>query len=354
MQSNILSKLFTIAIIIVLAVSCRKDGQVFIPSTPNSGLTPYKLNIPLGLPPVYIPDSLKLTVEGVALGKQLFFDPILSANGKMACASCHIQQYAFVDTGRYSVGIDGIAGTRNSMPLFNLVYAKNFFWDGGATSIENQVVGPIINPVEMHNTLKDVITKLNANEDYKAKFKLVYGKNVITTAMLMKAIAQYEKTILSGNSKYDLYKVGKATLNSHEANGLNLFLDEKKGDCTHCHTFGSTFTDFAFKDNGLDSIPKDSGRYRIPPFLVSNIGKFKTPTLRNIELTAPYMHDGRFKTLTECVEHYNSGFKNSPNLDVNIANKVKGRMSTQEVADIVAFLKTLTDVSITTNKNFAK
>jgi cytochrome c peroxidase len=235
-----------------------------------------------------------------------------------------------------------------------LVYAKNFFWDGGATSIENQVIGPIQNPVEMHSALKDVIAKLNANADYKSKFKLVFGKNVITTALLMKAVAQFEKTILSGNSKFDLYKVGKATLTTHEANGLNLFLDEHKGDCTHCHTFGSTFTDFAFKDNGLDSIPKDSGRYRIPPFLVSNIGKFKTPSLRNIELTAPYMHDGRFKTLTECVEHYNSGFKNSPNLDINIANKTKGRMTTQEVADIVAFLKTLTDVSITTNKNFAK
>lgn len=334
--------------------SCKKDENIVIPANPNSGLTPYKLQIPLGLPPISIPDSLQLTVEGIALGKQLFYDPILSANNSMSCASCHIQQNAFVDTGKLSIGIDGIAGTRNAMPLFNLVYAKNFFWDGGATSIENQVIGPIINPVEMHSVLKDVIAKLNAVEDYKVKFKKVFGKNVITTAMLMKAIAQFEKTILSGNSKYDLYKVGKATLTSHEINGLNLFIDEKKGDCTHCHTLGSTFTDFAFKNNGLDSIPKDSGRYRIPPFLVSNIGKFKTPTLRNIELTAPYMHDGRFKTLTECVEHYNSGFKNSPNLDINIANKTKGRMTTQEVADIVAFLKTLTDMSLATNKNFAK
>ncbi|MEY4875098.1 MAG: hypothetical protein RL708_247 [Bacteroidota bacterium] len=347
-------KLFLFFIAITIIYACKKDSELAIPSTQNTSLTLYKLTIPLGLPPIYIPDSLKLTEQGVALGKQLFYDPILSANGQMSCGSCHHQLHAFVDTGKLSIGIDGIAGTRNAMPLFNLAYATNFFWDGGATSIENQVIGPIQNPVEMHSTLKNVIEKLNNNNGYKTKFKLVFGKSIITTAMLMKAIAQFEKTILSGNSKYDLYKVGKATLTSHEANGLNIFIDNNKGDCTHCHILGSTFTDFDFKDNGLDSIPKDSGRYRIPPFLVSNIGKFKTPSLRNIELTAPYMHDGRFKTLTECVEHYNSGFKNSPNLDINIANKTKGRMSTQEVADVVAFLKTLTDNSITTNKNFAQ
>jgi cytochrome c peroxidase len=348
-----MKKYILIACLFIGIYACTKDSKINFPKYPNSGLTPYQFNLPLGLPPIPTNDSLPITNEGVALGKKLFYDPILSGNNKMACGSCHLQTSAFVDTARFSSGITGALGTRNSMPLFNLAYSKHFFWDGGAKSLEDQVIGPIQNPLEMNANLKEVITKLNNNEFYKQQFKLVFGRLPITTAMLMKAIAQFEKTILSGNSKYDLYKSGKVNFTQSELDGLNIYLDENKGDCSHCHTFGSTFTDFDFKDNGLDSLPIDKGRYLIT-LKNSDIGKFKTPSLRNISLTAPYMHDGRFKTLEECINHYNVGFKNSANLDVNIANKTKGRLSQQDISNLIAFLKTLTDESIKTNNNFSR
>jgi cytochrome c peroxidase len=339
--------------LMILLIGCSKDKQVNY--NQSASLTPYVFNIPLGLPPVNVPTTNPMSKEGVALGKQLFYDPILSRDNKMACADCHQQIAAFVDKDKqFSIGVDNKPGTRNAMPLFNLAYQNKFFWDGGAATLEDQVIGPIQNPVEMHETLPMVIEKLNNHTQYPKLFKNVFGKLPITTPMLMRAIAQFERTILSGNAKYDLYVAGKAILNSHESNGLNLFVTETKGDCNHCHTLGSTFSDFEFRNNGLDTLPlTDEGRYKIT-LLTSDIGKFKTPSLRNIELTAPYMHDGRFKTLEECVQHYNTGFHYVTNLDPNIANKTKGRLSLQEVADLVAFMKILTDLKLTTNNEFAR
>ena len=170
----------------------------------------------------------------------------------------------------------------------------------------------------------------------------------------MKAIAQFERTVISANSKYDKYVRGEVELTFDELKGMELIEDQTKGDCFHCHVLGSTFTDFDFKNNGLDSVFTDLGRYRVT-LKEADKGKFKTPTLRNVELTAPYMHDGRFKTLEEVLEHYNTGFaENSPNLDVNIALSKKGRMSETEKQQIIAFLKTLTDYDFINNPNFKK
>jgi cytochrome c peroxidase len=331
-------------------VSCKKDDN----SNPQQGPTPYTLAIPKGLPQMQIPADNPLTVEGIALGRRLFYDPILSGNQRMACGSCHNQNFAFTDsTLALSIGIDNLPGVRNSMPLFNLGYQRKFFWDGGAADLESQVIGPIQNPVEMHAVLGDVIGRLNAHSDYPSLFKQAFGTDKITSALLMKAIAQFERTMVSGNSKFDRYKRGETTLTAQEANGMALFEDEAKGDCNHCHSLGSTFSDFEFRNNGVDSIYADPGRYKIT-LLGSDSGKFKTPSLRNIALTAPYMHDGRFKTLQECLNHYNTGFHYSPTLDPVLASTVKGRMSNQDMADIVAFLNTLSDTEFTANPAFKK
>ncbi len=330
--------------------ACKKDAnpdQIY-------GLTPYNLVIPKGLPAMNIPATNPMTVEGVALGRKLFYDPILSGNRTMSCASCHSQSFGFTDSNaRYSVGIDNIAGTRNSMPLINLGYQKKFFWDGGAADLESQVVGPIQNPIEMHENLSNALHKLNTDATYPAMFKKVFGGDSITTSMLMRAIAQFERTLISGNSKYDKYKRGELSLTAQEMNGLTLFEDAAKGDCTHCHSLGSTFSDFDFKCNGVDSIYSDPGRYKIT-LLGSDSGKFKTPSLRNIALTAPYMHDGRFNTLQECLTHYNTGFHYTANLDPVLVVIKKGRMSSQDMTDIIAFLNTLTDTEFANNPAFAK
>jgi len=329
----------------LLFVACDKCMD----ETPSA--TPYTLVIPEGLPPMTIPSNNPLTVEGVALGKRLFYDPILSANNTQSCASCHIQETGFSETTQYSTGIDGIEGNRNAMPLINLGWQTKFFWDGGANGLESQVIGPITNPIEMHETMANVVAKLNATAEYPELFKAAFGSAEASSQNIMRAVAQFERTLISGNSKYDQYMRGETFLSSQELNGLSLFTDMEKGDCSHCHSLGSTFSDFEFRNTGLDSIPVDEGRYLIT-LNQGDLGKFKTPSLRNVELTAPFMHDGRFQTLLECVQHYNTGFRYSANLDPNLSFAVKGRMTQQEMEDVVLFLKTLTDMEFVNNPAF--
>jgi cytochrome c peroxidase len=341
-------KKLVVAIVFVfplLFVACDKCED----ETPAA--TPYTLVIPQGLPPMNIPSNNPLTVEGIALGKRLFYDPILSANNTQSCASCHIQENGFAETSQYSTGIDGIEGNRNAMPLINLGWQTKFFWDGGANGLESQVIGPITNPIEMHETLANVVAKLNATAEYPELFKAAFGSAEASSQNIMRAIAQFERTLISGNSKYDQYMRGEALLTAQELNGKALFENMEKGDCVHCHSMGSTFSDFEFRNTGLDSIPVDEGRYLIT-LNQGDRGKFKTPSLRNVELTAPFMHDGRFQTLLECVQHYNTGFRYSANLDPNLSFAVKGRMTQQEMEDLVAFMKTLTDEEFVNNPAF--
>ena len=334
-----------IFVIPLLFVACDKGED----ETPAA--TPYTLVIPQGLPPMNIPSNNPLTVEGIALGKRLFYDPILSANNTQSCASCHLQETGFSESSQFSTGIDGIQGERNAMPLINLGWQTKFFWDGGANGLESQVIGPITNPIEMHETMENVVAKLNAHAEYPELFKAAFGSAEASSQNIMRAIAQFERTLISGNSKYDQYMRGETFLSSQELNGLSLFTDMEKGDCSHCHSLGSTFSDFEFQNTGLDSIPVDEGRYLIT-LNQGDRGKFKTPSLRNVELTAPFMHDGRFQTLLECVQHYNTGFRYSANLDPNLSFAVKGRMTQQEMEDLVAFMKTLTDMEFVNNPEF--
>jgi cytochrome c peroxidase len=344
------SKIVLVVIFISIAfVACKKDDTEEVVLT--SGPTPYNLVIPSSLPPMSIPEDNPLTVEGVALGKKLFYDPILSINNTQACGDCHSQEYSFSSVYQFSFGAQGDIGTRNSMPILNLGWHPGLFWDGGAANLESQVIGPIQNPVEMHQRLDFLMIELQQHPEYPALFKAAFGTDQITTPLLMKAVAQFERTLISGNSRYDQYVAGTAELTPQEINGMNLYSDMLKGDCNHCHTLGSTFTDFAYRNTGLDSIAVDEGRYKIT-LNENDKGKFKTPTLRNIEHTGPYMHDGRFNTLLECVEHYNTGFHYASNLDGNLASAVKGRMTQQEMEDIVAFLLTLTDEEFLNNPAF--
>ncbi|MFN8301124.1 MAG: cytochrome c peroxidase [Saprospiraceae bacterium] len=343
-----------VSLLLVALLTQCKDGAS--PDEPISP-TPYSLHIPAGMPAMDIPAGNPLSVEGIALGRKLFYDPILSADSTQACAACHRQNWAFVDSSlQFSIGITGAKGTRNAMPLFNLGWQDNFFWDGGAADLESQVLGPITNPLEMNELLSNVAIKLNRHPEYPALFRVAFGLSdtaSVTIPMLMRAIAQFERSIISADSRYDRWKRGEASLSDQELRGLALFENPEKGDCNHCHVTGSTFSDFVFRNNGLDSIGSDPGRYRIT-LLESDRGKFKTPSLRNIGLTAPYMHDGRFQTLEEVLDFYNTGFKDSPTLDPNLKHAVKGRLSAQDKADLIAFLKTLDDPGLLSNPAFEK
>lgn len=336
----------------LLFTACKVDPD-FVSNDGHSH-THYNLDIPAGLPPMIIPASNPLTVEGIALGRKLFYENLLSANNTINCGSCHQLGNYFVDSNKqFSTGIDNIQGKRNSMPLFNIGYASKFFWDGGAADLESQVLGPITNPIEMHETMENVITKLQNHPEYPSLFKKAFNTDVISSKLIFYAIAQFERTMISANSKFDQWREGKATLTAQETRGLNVFLDEKKGDCFHCHSYGGTFTDFEFRNTGLDSIPVDRGRYLIT-LINADDGKFKTPTLRNIAMTAPYMHDGRFQTLRQSIEHYNRNFKYTSNLAPELQHAVKNRMTENDIDDLIAFLNTLTDTSLIQNKDLAK
>lgn len=350
--------------------ACKKDAQVKPPDSNDDDLykydpTPYIIQLPAtgGWSMFPIPADNMLTKAKVELGKKLFFDPILSADNTISCASCHDPKKAFTDGRRFSVGINGQMVNRNAMPLFNLAWADMFtegshryFWDGGANDLERQALAPIVNPLEMGNTLENAVRALQNHPLYPKLFRRAFGTDSITTSNLAKAIASFERTLISANSKYDRYLRREVQLTPEEFNGMFIFMQESKGDCFHCHGNDKSpyFTDFNFKNNGLQSEFSDSGLMRITgnPF---DLGKFKTPSLRNLVFTAPYMHDGRFNTLEEVVNFYSEGIKNSPTVDPNIAKHLREggvNLNPIEKRDLILFLKTLTDSSFVNNLEF--
>lgn len=316
--------------------------------------TPLALEIPATftrfLPPPTIPADNPTTVEGVRLGKKLFFDKRLSNDLTQACASCHLPSQSFDDTNRFSVGIDGIAGTRNAMPLFNHAWNSNgkFFWDGRANGLENQALDPVTNPIEMHDTWSNVVSKLQADSDYPGLFRAAFGTSKIDSSLATKAIAQYERTLISGNSRFDKYTQREIALTSSELAGYNLFMSESGADCLHCHgdITNPLWTDNLFHNNGLDATFADNGLGDVTGNPADN-GKFKTPSLRNLAFTAPYMHDGRFQTLDEVIDHYSEGLQASPTISPLMKHVGTGgvQLTPQEKADLKAFLLSLTDSS---------
>lgn len=324
--------------------------------------TPYDLNIPFTiasyLPPPSFPDDNPLTNEGVALGRELFYEKKLSADNTISCASCHQQENAFTDIARFSVGIDGIAGSRNSMPLMNMAwdYGYQFFWDGRSIGIENQALEPVIDPIEMHNTWGNAVSVLQADSKYPILFQRAFGTNIIDSNLVVKALAQFERTLISGNSKFDKYLEGLVSLTPSELSGFNIFMDESGGDCFHCHgdPFNPLWTDNLYHNNGLDAVFSDIGRGAVTGNPSDN-GKFKTPTLRNLIYTAPYMHDGRFETLDEVINHYSIGLQYSSTISPLLKNVSSGgvQLNPQDREDLKAFLLTLTDEEFVTNPKFS-
>ena len=372
-----MKQLFCVLCVALLLSGCSPDEPVLPNPIPADSTkkdstftpTPYNLIYPTikrngyfrVWPRLVMPANNPLTVEGVALGKKLFFDSLLSATNTIACASCHLQTQAFADNKRFSVGVEGRVGTRNSMPLFNLGWAEmfnqtphRFFWDGRKASMEDQVLGPIGDPLEMNQDLAELVIELRAKPEYPPMFKKAFGSDSITIKGLMMAIAQFERTLISGNSKFDKYLRFEADLTEQELNGYAIYSTEGKGDCFHCHAVSPLFTDFSMRNNGLDSVVEGKGLGAITGNPL-HMGMFKTPSLRNLSFTAPYMHDGRFNTLEEVVEFYNSQTKDNPTTDAAIRKHFKEgglNLTNKEKADLVAFLKTLNDEDFLTNPNF--
>ncbi|MDB2427336.1 cytochrome-c peroxidase [Flavobacteriaceae bacterium] len=342
----------------ILFVSCsNKDNTIEEEYTP----IPYSLEVPelfkQKLIAPLIPINNPLTEEGIALGKKLFFDKKLSKDNTQSCASCHNPRNSFTDSLRFSLGVDGVPGSRNSMPLFNLGWNFNdkFAWDGKELSLERQALEPVINPIEMHNSWSNVALRLQQDQEYPSMFLNAFGTERIDSTLVTKAIAQFERTLISGNAKFDQYLLGNTSLNQQELNGFTIFMSEDKGDCFHCHGGDNNplWTDNDFHNNGLDSSFNDLGLGAVTGDLNDN-GKFKSPSLRNLIYTAPYMHDGRFSTLEEVINHYSEGLLNSSTIDPLMKKVNQGgvQLTPLEKADLKAFLITLTDTDFINNPSF--
>lgn len=313
--------------------------------------TPYRFTMSGTFPVPDLPRDNPLIEERVALGKALFHDTALSRDGMLSCASCHVEASAFTDPRRFSVGVRGQAGTRNAMPLFNLAWKTTFFWDGRAPSLRAQALMPIEDHTEMDEKLEHVTAKLAASANYPPLFAVAFGSPEITPEKLGLALEQYLLTLIADDAKFDRALRGKATLSEQEKRGFELFMTEadprtgqRGADCFHCHG-GPLFSDHQFHNNGL-APADDAGRFRFTK-RESDRGKFATPSLRNIALTAPYMHDGRFATLEEVVEHYTTGMQRTPTLDPNLAKHPDGGipLSAEDKRALVLFLKTLTTIT---------
>ena len=332
--------------------SCHKPDAAQTPE-------PFSIAVPANLAAsVPFPERNPFTREGVLLGRKLFYDPILSGNNKISCATCHNQTKAFSDGAALAThGISGNALHRNAPALQNLVWMNGWFWDGGAKDLESLNFGPIKHKDEMGQNLTELVTELQNHPEYPALFKAAFQSDTISSTTITRALAQFQRTLISANSRYDKYVRNEGgKLDSEELAGLSLF----KQKCSSCHAT-DFFTDFGYHNNGLDdaystdfeSVAWGRGRITEKP---EDIGKYKTPTLRNIALTAPYMHDGRFQTLEEVLEHYRSGIKLSATLapELNTKNVPGIAISDAEKTKIIKFLQALTDPEFTSNPDFSR
>ncbi|MDW8301599.1 MAG: cytochrome c peroxidase [Bacteroidia bacterium] len=341
MKRHVLSVLLSLLtfILIVTASSCNKISQ---PTNPGQPIT---LNFPNYFPKNYhIPKDNLLTDKRVQLGKMLFFDKSLSKDKTIACASCHIPQYAFSDSGNtVSKGVHQGKTIRNTPMIFNAVYQDRFFMDGRAKSLEEQALGPLLHPQEMGMTEKEIVQVVKSNPTYKKLFKECYGE--INLKTICAAIACFERTIISTSSPYDRDLQGDTTaLTPAQKRGRALFFSFKIG-CQKCHN-GHLLTNREFMNIGLDEEYKDQGLYNITK-QEADKGKFITPSLRNVAITPPYMHDGRFRTLEEVIDFYATGGKSHPNKAPQMSSFI---LSPSQKADLIAFLHSLTDDQFVTKK----
>ena len=334
---------------IATPASARISGPPVQPIDLPEKYTPYPFTMSRTFPLPDLPRDNPLIIERVALGERLFHEKGLSRDGSISCATCHQAEAAFTDRLPVSKGIEGRLSKRNAMPLFNLAWKTSFFWDGRAPSLRSQALMPIQDHLEMDETLEHVTAKLAADTAYAPLFKAAFGSSGITSEKLGLSLEQYLLTITSFDSKFDRALNGRDKFTDEEARGFELFMTEsdlrteqRGADCFHCHG-GPLFSDHQFHNNGLKL--SGPGRAEITK-LRGDEGKFATPSLRNVALTAPYMHDGRFTTLEEVVDHYRTGIQHSPTLDPNLAKHTGGGipLSDADRSALVAFLRTLTEL----------
>ena len=359
-----------IALLPILA-GCEKDPPDN-PNGPGGGgggavydPTPYPLDIPANFPPMLIPPDNPITLKGVELGRFLFYEERLSGNNTQSCGSCHAPQAAFTDNGnQFSTGIDGSVGTRNAMALINLGWDNSYFWDGRAATLEQQVLQPVVNPIEMHETWPNAVAKLEADAAYRDLFVEAFDADQIDSTLAARAIAQFLRTMISANSKLDKVLRGEAFFTQEEQRGLtltqleggdpNLGLGGQNGaDCFHCHSQAAgLFNNGQLENNGLDSVFADPGAGGVTGN-PQDMGKFKVPTLRNVALSAPYMHDGRFQTLEQVVDHYNSGGVASATISPFMKFTQGGlQLPPSDQQALIAFLHTLTDLDFVNDPRF--
>ncbi len=347
---------------LALFAACRPDDPVEQPATYDP--TPYTLKIG-DFPTPDLPADNKPTVAGVQLGRMLFYEKNLSKDGSQACADCHKQEDAFSDIRQFSIGVEKLAGKRQAMAVMNLAWHQNgLFWDGRSPHVRDQALKPIQDPLEMNETLPNAVAKIAGEKKYTDQFIRAFGDAAVTSERIGLAIEQFEFTMISNNSKYDQSLRGTTALTAAEERGRKLFFAEfdpsglnRGAECFHCHA-GHNFTNDEFMNNGLDTDAgmTDEGRKNVTNASADR-GRFKTPSLRNIALTPPYMHDGRLATLEAVMDHYNTGVKNSSTIEFLLQYNLQPGglgLTTQEKADLVAFLKTLTDTEFLTNAAYAK
>jgi cytochrome c peroxidase len=299
--------------------------------------------------PVYDFKKNPLKSSTVELGRKLFYDPVLSRDNTISCSSCHLPDQAFSHAGNHlSKGIEGGIGDRNSPAIFNLAWQKTFMWDGSVVNIDVQALAPINHPAEMGEDINAVVRKLNKSEDYKTLFYRSFGDSLATSERLMKALSQFQLTIVSAHSKYDQVKQGKAKFTPSENNGYQLF----KQNCSSCHQ-EPLFSTYEFANNGLsyNSELKDYVKWN-KTFEPADKMMFKIPSLRNLAYTYPYMHDGRFKTLYEVLEHYEKGIEKNPNLARQLEKPII--FNAKEKEDLLAFLAALNDSVLVSNVEYKK
>ncbi|WP_460555107.1 cytochrome-c peroxidase [Ferruginibacter profundus] len=288
--------------------------------------------------PVYNYKTKPLDSITVELGRKLFYDPVLSADNSTSCASCHSPYNAFAHTDHnLSHGINNQLGNRNAPALFNLAWQNSFMWDGAANNLEEQALAPIIHPKEMGSNMEEVVKKLNAAEVYKKLFSDAYGSNKITSEKVLQALTQFQLTLISATAKYDKVKQGKENFTLEEQIGYNLFLQ----NCNNCHT-EPLFSNYKFANNGLttDTTLNDFGRWMITKKSADSL-MFKTPSLRNLKYSYPYMHDGRFKTVKQVVDYYMRDIKQYKNLSAPLRTPII--LSPVDKINLIAFLNTLND-----------
>lgn len=320
----------------IIITSCAKDK-----------VSDFQAQIPAYFPKaVYQKYQKEYTKGRFELGKELFFDPVLSTDISTSCATCHTQTHGFADHNvRFSTGIYGRKGTRNSPSITNLIWYPVFGWDGGVNHIEIFHLGPLTNELEMGTSMKDLLNRLNHIDHYRSAFKEHYQTDEITNYFLFKALTLYISQIQSFQSRYDQFRQGKIKFTTEELAGYKLFQNR----CETCHK-EPLFTNFSYQNNGIDTIFADSGRGRITNQM-SDLGKFRVPSLRNVAITYPYMHDGRFWDLESVLEHYSSGIlENSQNLSPIIKKDMKLNESQQKA--IISFLHTLTDYQLMADPRF--